>query len=390
MWHKGFSMTFSTLGTDTTTNQPVYLYKASRTQGLYIVGLQGMGKSGLLENLIIDDIKQGLGVCVLDPHGELIDHVIARLPGREKDVILLDIAEEEYFFGLNLLECADPTNTRKVSFTRSQVLHVFEKAFGVSMSATPRIYDYLFNCAYTLIANPGHTLLEIPLLFNDTCRQKLLSNVYSAEVHKFWDDHKHLPQQEKLKEERELLRRLNDLSDDPLRFIVGQSQTTINVQKIMDEGKILLVKLNRRLEQATSLVGSMIVALILNASAARTTYKQFHLYADEFQRFATEDFATLLEEARKSGIGVTMAHQNRAQLELSEKQADAELKKRTLNVGNIVVFRIPTDAHELAGQFDTTPLPSEMRLEQVQTPVTEVLGWLSSGRAHPDPKVNCL
>src|SRR5205823_4069249 len=191
-------MTFSTLGTDTTTNQPVYLYKTSRTQGLYIVGLQGMGKSGLLENLIIDDIKQGTGVCVLDPHGELIDHVIARLPGKaeEEKVIYLDLTVKDYFFGLNLFDCADPTDDGEITQTVNQVTHVFEKAFGISMEATPRIYDYLFNSAYTLIANPGYTMIDIPLLFNDACRQKLLRNVPSTEVIKFWHDYKQLPQQE--------------------------------------------------------------------------------------------------------------------------------------------------------------------------------------------------
>ncbi|HYT45304.1 MAG TPA: hypothetical protein VEP90_23455, partial [Methylomirabilota bacterium] len=255
------------------------------------------------------------------------------------------------------------------------------------MAATPRIYDYLFNSAYTLIANPRQSLLEIPLLFTDTCRQKLLSNVSSAEVHKFWSDYKQFSQQKQDEEARELLRRLNDLSDDPLRFIVGQSQSTIHLQKIMDEGKILLVKLDRRLEQATSLIGSMIVALILNASATRTTYKHFHLYADEFQRFATEDFATLLEEARKAGIGITMAHQNRAQLELSNKQADSQLKARTLNVGSLVVFRVPTDAVALAGQFDTTPPPAELRREETLTPVSNPFDWLVS-HTHTNPVVN--
>src|SRR5438128_1182860 len=109
-------MTFSTLGYDTQTGKPVHLYKASRTQGLYILGLQRMGKSGLFENLISDDIKQGIGVCVLDPHGELIDHVIARLdPTREQDVILLDITDKQYAFGLNLFDCPDPTDDSAIA-----------------------------------------------------------------------------------------------------------------------------------------------------------------------------------------------------------------------------------------------------------------------------------
>ena len=102
-------MTFSKLGTDLLTGQIVELPKSSRPQGLYIIGIQGTGKSGLIENLIMQDIKQQIGVCVLDPHGELIEHVIARLePKQEKDVILLDIAQEDYPFGLNLFTCSNP------------------------------------------------------------------------------------------------------------------------------------------------------------------------------------------------------------------------------------------------------------------------------------------
>jgi hypothetical protein len=338
------------------TNDPVKVPQASRRQGLYIIGIQRMGKSGLIENLVIQDIKQHIGVCVLDPHGELIDNIIARLPAsREKDVIYLDLTDEDFFFGLNLLECAEPRTERKLTKTRSQVLHVFEKAFGVSQPATPRIYDYLFNSASTLIANPGYSLIDIPLLFDDTCRQNLLVNVSSAVVHKFWRDIKQLPKFEQAKEEREVLRRFNDLSDDPLRYIVGQSSSTINLQEIMDEEKILLIKLDRQLEQATKLIGSILIALILNASETRKTHKLFNLYADEFQNFATEDFAILLEQAGKRDIGVNMAHQNRGQLELSEVQADKNLKQRTLSVGSLVVFRCPTDADELSRQFPQKP-----------------------------------
>src|SRR5437588_340454 len=123
-------MTFSVLGIDTQTNQRVELPKTSRPQGLYIIGIQGTGKSGLIENLIIQDIKQQIGVCVLDPHGELIEHVIARLPGKaeEEKVILLDLANYTHPFGLNLFECPDPTDDGEIVKTLYQVLHVFEKA----------------------------------------------------------------------------------------------------------------------------------------------------------------------------------------------------------------------------------------------------------------------
>ena len=393
---------------------PVYLYKSSRPLGTYIIGLQGMGKSGLLEELILADIKQEIGVCVLDPHGELVDNIIARLPDGQKEekVIHLDLAETNYFFGLNLFACPDPTSDDEITKVVNQVVHVFEKAFGISMEATPRIYDYLFYSAYTLIANPGYTLIDIPLVFDAACRSTLLANVHSSDVHKFWAAVKQLPPTDQSREERELLRRLNDLSHAPLRYIVGQSLSTIDLRRIMDEGKILLVKLDRQREQATSLIGSILVAHILNAANARQTNKLFNLYADEFQNFATEDFTILLEQARKRGIGVTMAHQNRSQLELSDRQADKNLKARTLNVGNLVVFRVPTDAEGLAGQFNITPQPAweqeiepeqikvlrpqqherkvevvDDGVEEIKTPVANPVEFLLTSSGHPDPAV---
>jgi hypothetical protein len=145
-------VTFSIIGTDTTTKQPVLINKTVRPQGLYIVGRQGTGKSGLLENLIIQDMKQGLGVCVLDPHhtGGIIDTVIALLPAsREKDVILLDLRDYHDPFGLNLFTCSDPTNPLLVQEVVDRVLHVFDKLLGVTPE-TPLIRQYLRNCTYTL------------------------------------------------------------------------------------------------------------------------------------------------------------------------------------------------------------------------------------------------
>ncbi len=362
-------MTFSVIGIDTQTGQRVAIFKLSRLLGLYCIGMQRMGKSGLFEELILQDIKQGTGVCVLDPHGELIDHIIARLRNRaeEEKVILLDITDEERPFGVNLFACANPTNDSAIMKPLRQVLHTFEKAYGISPT-TPIMYDLLYKTAYVLIANPGYTMVDISLfLTNEACRKKLVQKVPSPDVHTFWehwDDPKQKVSKEQEADSKTILNKLNDFSHAPLYNIIGQSSSTMNLQEIMDAGKVLLIKLSRQLEQATSLIGSIIVALILNAADTRTTNKLFNLYADEFQNFATEDFAVLLEQSSKRGIGVTMAHQNRAQLETSDKQAEANLRARTLNVGNLVVFRVPTDAHELAGQFDITPAPE--RIEEIE------------------------
>src|SRR6266699_105306 len=344
-------MTYSVLGIDTQTGQRVELPKTSRLQGLYIIGIQGTGKSGLIENLIIDDTKQGTGVAVLDPHGDLINAVLARMDRRENDVILLDITDYRYPFGINLFDCSDLTNPIEVQKTVDQVMHVFEKIYGVSRD-TPLILDYLRNCTYTLIANPGYTMAEIPLLLlNEKCRRKLIANVDDIDVRHFWQQYEQMKPSEQNEQAAYIRRRVSEFLLPLSRPIVGQSTSTIDLQTIMNEGKILFVKLSTQLPSVTSLIGSMLIALILNAASARPVNKrrQFNLYADEFQRFATEDFATLLEEARKFGIGTTIAHQNGSQLE-------TDLKERARSVANLAVFKVNSiDADELAGEFDITP-----------------------------------
>src|SRR5260221_10052601 len=214
-------MTFSKLGTDTQTGQFVYLPKTARTQGLYIIGIQGTGKSGLIENLIMQDIDQQIGVCVLDPHGELIDHVLARLePKNENDVILLDLVDYTYPFGLNLFECPDPTDDGEIVKTLYQVLHVFEKAYGI-VPTTPLMYDLLYHTVYTLIANPGYTMIDIRLLLtNEACRKKLAANVPNTDISDFWtiwDDPKQTTSKEREEKRGTILNKMNDFLHIPLR-----------------------------------------------------------------------------------------------------------------------------------------------------------------------------
>ena len=411
-------MTSSVLGFDTNTGERVELFKLSRLLGLYIIGLQGMGKSGLIENLILDDIKQQVGVAVLDPHGTLIDNVIARLPdNREKDVILLDIREFQHPFGLNLFICSDLTNPYEVQRTVDRVKHVFEKLLGVSQD-TPLILEYLENCTYTLVVNPGYTMADISLLLTDkNCRQKLVANVKKPQVLTFWRDYDAMPPSEQRTERGSILRRVNEFLQDLTLPIVGQAYTTIDLQKIMDEGKFLLVKLDVQLDSVTSLIGSLMIALLLNAAYNRPAQrKQFHLYADEFQRFATEDFATLLEEARKFGIGTTIAHQNRGQLNSVNSKLETDLKDRSRSVGNLVVFKINSkDADDLSGEFDITPQPAyeevleEERIkivkpqrherkeeviedgeEEIKTITADPIGWFQQGHSHNNRRVNDL
>ncbi len=345
-------------GRQIVTDNYIDLPQASRRQGLYIIGIQGTGKSGLIENLIIQDINQDRGVALLDPHGDLTNAVLSRLPSkREKDVIYLDIADEDYPFGLNLFTCSNPNSPKAVQIVVDKVRHIFEKLLGVSHD-TPLLLEYLTNCARTLIANPGYTMADIPLLLQDReWRKKLVANVIDSDVQRFWRHHEQKKPADQIYEISSTLRRVDEFLLPLSRPIVGQS-TTIDLQSIMDEGKILLVKLSAQLPSVSSLIGSMFVALFLNAAYARPANKrrQFNLYADEFQRFATEDFATLLEEARKFGIATTIAHQNRGQLDSKNETLDANLKDRTRSVANLVVFKVNSvDANGLAGEFDIVP-----------------------------------
>jgi hypothetical protein len=369
----------SRLGRDMQTGDYVDVTQAARRQGLYIIGIQGTGKTGLIENLMIQDIKQGMGVGLLDPHGDLTQAVLSRLPDhREQDVIYLDIADYHYPFGLNLFACSDITNPLEVQKTVDRVMHVFEKVVSVSQD-TPLILEYLRYCTYVLIANQGYTMADIRLLLKQrTCRQALLRNVALSEVRDFWDDYDQLPPKEQNERSEYVLRRVRNFLQPLTYNIVGQSTATIDIRQVMDERKILLVKLSTQLSSVTSLIGSMFIALFLHAANSRADLptnkrKQFNLYADEFQRFATEDFATLLEEARKYGIATTIAHQNRGQLDTENRQLAANLKDRTRSVANLVVFKVNSkDADELAGEFDITPQEAwEEELEEERVEVRE-------------------
>lgn len=366
----------------------IYLPKSSRLQGLYIIGIQGTGKSVFEENLVIQDILQLIGVCVLDPHGGLIDKILARIPReREKDVVLLDIMDEDYPFGVNLFTCSNPNSAKAVQEVVDQVMHVFEKIFGVGQD-TPMILEYLYNCTATLVANPGYTMADIPLLLTDEqCRRKLVANVTDMDVLGFWRQHDQKKPGDQYNDLSSTLRRVRQFLQPLSRPIVGQSTSTIDLQSIMNEGKILLIKLSTRLPSITSLIGSVMIALFLNAAYNRPVNKrrQFHLYADEFQRFATEDFATLLEEARKFGIATTIAHQNRGQLDTKNSQLETNLKDRTRSVANLAMFKINgKDADDLVAEFDCTPIRTKRVLKRRTKPIFKEWDetvWIENGEA---------
>src|SRR5437588_9101993 len=366
-------MTSSVLGIDTQAGQRVEISQSARRQGLYIICATGTGKTGLIENCIIQDIKQGLGVGLLDPHGDLTDAVLSRLPdtrfvdgvrrATEQDVILLDIKNTQYPFGLNLFSCPDPSDLVALTTASAHVMHIFRKLWGKGGVLVEDAWGVLLekileNATWTLLENPGYTMADIPvLLLNAPFRKQLVQNLTNDAVRDYWQqEYDTLPPRDQRVEIQSTLTRVNSfLRQQLVRNIIGQSRTTIDFRSIMDERKILLVRLSVRLGVGiTTLLGTMIIAGILDAAYSRSDLpvnkrKQFNLYADEFQRFASEDFATLLTEARKYSVATTIAHQMRSQLDTQNRGA-------TLNVANLMVFKISgADSAELAGEFDITP-----------------------------------
>lgn len=383
------------LGKDIITGQLVTLDQEQRLKGLYVIGKTGTGKSTLLVNMILQDIEAGRGLCFLDAAGDAITDILKRLPPyREKDVILLDPLDDYYAFGLNLFQCNNPQDQKEVSRVNSAIMSIFAKLFtesGDLFTEAPTMAETLQNVLPVLFAqqHPHMTMAEIPLLLMDeTARLKLLEPLTEPLVKSFWNSYnrwKH-EQQEKLIESTR--RRVGNFLADPfILAIIGQSETTLNFTKIMDEGKILLIKLSREHELITSLVGSIIVAQIANAAFSRASQREhervhFHLYADEYQRFSTPTFAELLAEVRKYKIATCVAHQWRSQLDEANRGA-------TLNAANIVVFGVSgEDAEDLAKEFNATPPQSTVveRQEPKQAPVQDVLKHLVE-KGHSNPIV---
>ncbi len=365
----------TTLGRDLRTGEAVGIPQDDRTQGLYVFGVNGTGKTTLLVNLIIQDIKAGCGLSFFDSHGDAIKDILTRIPpDREKDIILLNPLHTAMPFGLNPFSCDDRSSDEKVALTSGLVMHVFEKIFGVGPE-TPRLADVLRNVTITLIEN-NLTMAEIPMLLLDTSfRSRVVRNVSNENVKLWWQVYNNLRPTEQIEWVSSTLNKVNAFITNPLiARIISQTKSTIDMTRVMDENKILLVELDPRLEDISTLIGTTIIAKILEAAySRRDTPSQdrelFALYLDEAHRYETEDLTTLLAEARKYGIATTLAHQFRGQI--SER-----MKGATLNVSNYIIFRIASEDVEVAGIFDTTPQVEVVSREEILVPRKSVLTHL--------------
>ena len=292
----------SLIGTDVKTGRPVVIsQQPARLHTLYIPGVSGAGKTTMIGNLALQDINQGLGICLIEPHGDLTKTVLAGIPEhRLKDVVYLDVEDYESPFGLNLFETPAPQTLANRAATASFISHVFEALWNTGFE-TPRLMQNLRAVTRTLLECEGATFAEIPLLYdNAAVRARMLANLTNTQILHFWETFNRRSQHDRDEMTASTMNKVTAFLDEPMiKHILAQSKTTINFRTIMDEGKILLVKLSPQFEEASRLIGAVIIGKILMAAFSRADTpererRQFNLYCDEFQRFATQDFAVLI------------------------------------------------------------------------------------------------
>ncbi len=340
-------------------NEEKKVYFASRQdrrRHLYLIGQTGVGKSAFMEGLIAQDIANGDGVAVVDPHGELIEHILANIPKeRIDDVVMFEPFDIERPCGLNMLEYDSP---EQKDFAVQEMIAIFMKLFPPEIIG-PMFEHYMRNAMLALMAdkdNPG-TLVEIPKMFTDPAfLQTRMAKVTDPVVRSFWV--KEWAQTTGSTRSDMLGYVVSKLGrfieNEMVRNIIGQSHSGFDLAEIMDGKKIFLANLSKGLtgEVNSSLLGLILVSKIQMAAMRRARIAEdkrvdFYLYIDEFQNFTTDSIATILSEARKYKLNLIMAHQYMPQLK--QEIRDAVLG----NVGTIGAFRIGAeDAENLEKQFE--------------------------------------
>jgi len=326
-----------------------------RCRHTYLVGKTGTGKSTVFENMIIQDMRNGNGVGVMDPHGELIEHILRMVPKeRINDVIVLDPSDADFPVGLNLLECENPAQKNLMA---SGLLSVFKKHFG-QVSWGPRLEYLLNNAILTLLEVPGTTLLGLTrVLADDNYRKYILHRIHDPVIIDFWEkEFKAMKGNQSLASEA--LSPIQNkvgrfLSSSTIRNLLGQRTSTIDLKDIMDSKKILLINLakGRIGEDNSNLLGSLLVARLFFTVMQRVDvpWEQrtpFYLYVDEFQNFASESFANILSEARKYRLSLHLTHQYTAQIPEEMQMAIFG------NVGTIIALTLGAqDAKVLSPEF---------------------------------------
>lgn len=336
--------------------RPVYIGEEDRKRHMYIIGKTGTGKTELLKDLIMQDIKAGKGLCFMDPHGDAIFEILALIPAeRVEDVIYFNPADSERPMGVNLLEAR--TEEQK-HFIASSIINMMYKLYDPYKTGIigPRFEHGVRNAMLTVMAEPGNTFVEVVRVMTDPgFVRELLPKVADPIVKRYWTDQ--IAQTAEFHKSEVLDYTVSKfgrfVTDRMMRNIIGQSQSSFNFRDVMDQGKILLVNLAKGQigEENSNFLGLVLVPRILMAAMSRQDIapekrRDFYLYVDEFQNFATPDFAQILSEARKYALSLVVANQFIGQV-------DEEVKNAVFgNVGSIICFRVGvTDANYLAREY---------------------------------------
>ncbi|OGE96077.1 MAG: hypothetical protein A3E98_02420 [Candidatus Doudnabacteria bacterium RIFCSPHIGHO2_12_FULL_48_11] len=336
---------------------PFGIRQDDRRRHMYIIGKTGMGKTTLIENMVVQDIQNGHGVTFVDPHGDSVEKVLEYIPSdRVNDVVYFNPADLDFPIAFNPLEAVDPKYKHLVA---SGLMGVFTKIWAGVWSA--RMEYILSNTILALLDSPGNTMLGIArMLVNKAYRKKIVDNIKDPVVKSFWVD-EFANYNDKFRNEAiaPIQNKVGQfLSSAIIRNIVGQTKSAIDLRDIMDNKKIFLINLSKgRIgEDNSALLGAMLITKLQLAAMSRVdipeeTREDFYLYVDEFQNFATNSFANILSEARKYRLNLIVAHQYIGQLvfERNTTVRDAIFG----NVGTMVCFRMGAeDAEFLEKEFE--------------------------------------
>ncbi|HEY4507955.1 MAG TPA: TraM recognition domain-containing protein, partial [Candidatus Paceibacterota bacterium] len=359
----GLADTGVVLGTNVHQGQEttVRLAAPDRLRHLYTIGQTGTGKSSFLKQLILQDIKNGEGVCFVDPHGNDVQDILGSIPReRFEDVIYFDPSYTPRPMGLNMLEF-DPRFPEQKTFVVNELFSIFKKLYsGSPESMGPAFEQYFRNSALLVMEHPesGCTLVDVSRVLSDKAyRDMKITNCRNPLVRQFWENAQKTSGEQSFSNYVQWVTNKFDvfLANEIMRPVVGQERSSFNFREIMDGKKILLVNLakGRLGEMNSNLIGLILVGKILMAALSRVdafgTGKEtppFYCYIDEFHNFTTDSVSTIFSEARKYQLSLAAAHQFIAQLE--EGIRDSVFG----NVGNIVAFRVSNeDAEFLAKSF---------------------------------------
>ncbi len=347
----------------------IYMANKDRQRHMYIVGKTGTGKSEFLKDMILQDIRAGKGVAVLDPHGELVEDIMQLLPPeRADDVIYFNPSDTERPMGLNIMEAE---TEEQLHFVVGSIISLMYKLYDPHKTGIigPRFEHAIRNAMLTIAADPGATFIELVRCLTDPkFVQELLPKVKDPVVRRYWTDQ--IAQTSDFHKSEVLDYIVSKfgkfITNKVMRNIIGQSKSAFNFRQVMDESKVLLVNLSKGKlgEEDAKFLGLILVPKILTAAMSRQDVpfdqrKDFYLYVDEFQNYATEDFAVILSEARKYRLNLIVANQFVAQIEEDVKNAVFG------NVGTVVVFRVGVpDANFLQHEF--APVFSETDLTNIE------------------------